>query len=47
MLFPRNKGLYVRDRTHFYVSQGARTYGPRLRLRSANEIDLIRLRAVR
>jgi predicted MPP superfamily phosphohydrolase len=29
LLFPLNKGLHVRGGTHFYVSQGVGTYGPR------------------
>jgi len=43
-LFPLNKGLHRQDDTTFFVSQGAGTYGPRMRLGSANEINLIRLR---
>ena len=42
-LFPVNKGLLRQGDTYFFVSQGAGTYGPRLRLGSANEINLIRL----
>ena len=44
-IFPLNKGLHKRGNTYFYVSQGAGTYGPRMRLGSANEINLIRLKA--
>ncbi len=45
LLFPLNKGLHVRNNTQFFVSQGAGTYGPRIRLGSSNEINLIRLKA--
>lgn len=41
--FPLRKGLHERDGTQFWVSQGAGTYGPRMRLGTSNEIDLIRL----
>jgi predicted MPP superfamily phosphohydrolase len=44
LLFPLNKGLYKRDNTYFFVSQGAGTFGPRIRLGTSNEIYLIRLR---
>jgi predicted MPP superfamily phosphohydrolase len=45
LLFPLNKGLYERDGAFFFVSQGAGTFGPRIRLGTSNEINLIRLRA--
>jgi predicted MPP superfamily phosphohydrolase len=45
LVFPLNKGLYKRDNTYFFVSQGAGTFGPRIRLGSSNVINLIRLRA--
>jgi predicted MPP superfamily phosphohydrolase len=45
LLYPLNKGLHVRDGTYFFVSQGAGTFGPRMRLGSSNEINLIRLKA--
>ena len=44
-LFPLNKGLHFRDGTYFFVSQGAGTYMMRMRFGSANEINLIRLKA--
>jgi predicted MPP superfamily phosphohydrolase len=44
LLFPLNKGLYQSDGTYFFVSQGAGTFGPRIRLGTSNEIDLILLR---
>lgn len=44
-LFPLNKGLHKHNGTYFFVSQGAGTYGPRMRLGSSNEINLIRLKA--
>ena len=43
-LFPLNKGLHKHNGTFFFVSQGAGTYGPRMRLGSSNEINLIRLK---
>lgn len=45
LLFPLNKGLHQHGNTYFFVSQGAGTYGPRIRLGSSNEINLIRLKA--
>ena len=42
LFFPLVKGLHVRGGTYFFVSQGAGTYGPRMRLGSSNEINLIR-----
>lgn len=45
LLFPLTKGLHRQGGTWFFVSQGAGTYGPRIRLGSFNEINLIRLRA--
>ena len=42
-LFPLNKGLHQKGDTTFFVSQGAGTYGPRIRLGSNNEVNLIRL----
>lgn len=44
-IFPLNKGLYERNGTIFFVSQGAGTFGPRIRLGTFNEINLIRLKA--
>ncbi len=44
LVFPLNKGLYKRDNTYFFVSQGAGTFGPRIRLGTSNEINLIRLK---
>ena len=43
-LFPLNKGLHRHGTTGVYVSQGAGTFGLRMRLGSRNEINLIRLR---
>ena len=43
LFFPLNRGLYTRGRTKVFVSQGVGTVGPRLRLGSSNEINLIRL----
>lgn len=47
LLFPLNKGLHKIDSTYFLVSQGAGTFGPRLRLGTSNEINLIRLKPKR
>jgi predicted MPP superfamily phosphohydrolase len=44
LVFPLNKGLYKRDNTYFFVSQGAGTFGSRIRLGTSNEINLIRLK---
>jgi len=43
LLFPLNKGLRTEGDTHYFVSQGAGTFGPRLRLGSESEINLITL----
>jgi uncharacterized protein len=43
-IFRLNKGLHKRGDTYFFVPQGVGTYGPRLRLGSSNEINLIRLK---
>jgi predicted MPP superfamily phosphohydrolase len=42
--FPFIKGLYQEGSTKVLVSQGAGTYGPRMRLGSSNEINFIRLK---
>ena len=39
------KGFYEERNTKVFVSQGAGIYGPRMRLGSSNEINLIRLKA--
>lgn len=45
LFFPFNAGLYrTQGGLQVFVSQGAGTFGPRLRLGSSNEIDLFRLR---
>ena len=44
LLYPLNKGLYKREGTYFFVSQGAGTIGPRIRMGTSNEITLVRLR---
>ncbi len=43
LMFPLNKGYYEKEGTKFFVSQGAGTFGPRMRLGSRNEINLIKL----
>lgn len=43
LLFPFNQGLYVRGDAQVFVSQGAGTFLPRIRLGTVNEINLIRL----
>jgi predicted MPP superfamily phosphohydrolase len=45
-IFPFNKGLYNEGDTKVFVSQGAGTFGPRIRLGNSNEINLIRLKAI-
>jgi predicted MPP superfamily phosphohydrolase len=45
LVFPFTKGLYKEGSTKVFVSQGAGTFGPRIRLGSTNEINLIRLKA--
>lgn len=42
-IFPFNRGLYAREKTQVFVSQGAGTFLQRIRLGVSNEIDLIRL----
>ncbi len=44
LMFPLNKGFHDIDGTLFFVSQGAGTFGPRLRIGSQNEINLIDLK---
>ena len=46
-IFPLNKGLHRQRDTYFFVSQGAGTFGPRIRLGSTNEINLIHLKVKR
>ncbi|MDR0311527.1 MAG: metallophosphoesterase, partial [Acidobacteriota bacterium] len=41
--FPYNRGLYEYNGTYMYVSQGAGTFLPRMRLGTNNEINLITL----
>ena len=43
LFFPFTKGLYSKGNTKVFVSQGAGTFGPRIRLGTANEINLLRL----
>jgi predicted MPP superfamily phosphohydrolase len=43
-IFPFNKGLYREGDMQVFVSQGAGTFGPRIRLGTSNEINLIRLK---
>lgn len=44
LVHPYNKGLYKHNGTYIYVSQGAGTFGPRMRLGTRNEITVIRLK---
>lgn len=44
-IFPFNQGLYQEGDMKVFVSQGAGTFGPRIRLGTSNEINLIRLTA--
>jgi len=43
LFFPIGTGLHIRRGVQIFVSQGAGTYGPPLRLGTRNEINLIRL----
>ncbi|MCP4219655.1 MAG: metallophosphoesterase [bacterium] len=43
LIYTYNRGLYTYNGTHIYVSQGAGTFGPRMRLGTENEITLITL----
>lgn len=42
--FPHNKGLHREGKTFVFTSVGAGTYGPRIRLGTSNEINLVRLK---
>ena len=44
LFFPYSRGLYLYKGMVLYVSQGAGTYGPPMRLGTKNEITLIRLK---
>jgi predicted MPP superfamily phosphohydrolase len=44
-IFPYSEGLHQEGKMQVFVSQGAGTFGPRMRLGTSNEINLIRLRA--
>jgi len=46
LFFPYHSGLYYYQGTYVYVSQGAGTYGPRMRLGTKNEITVIKLKKV-
>jgi predicted MPP superfamily phosphohydrolase len=43
LFFPYIRGLYHHKGTTLFVSQGAGTYGPPMRLGTKNEIALLRL----
>lgn len=45
-IFPFNAGLYEEGGTKVFVSQGAGTFGTRIRLGTSNEINLINLKTV-
>jgi predicted MPP superfamily phosphohydrolase len=45
IIFPYNKGLAEYKETYMYVSQGAATFMPRMRLGTNNEINFITLEA--
>ncbi len=45
LIFPFNQGLYDVGDLRVFVSLGAGTFGPRIRLGSSNEINLLRLKA--
>ena len=44
LIFRFNAGSYEQGALQIYVSQGAGTFGPRMRLGTSNEIDFIRLK---
>jgi predicted MPP superfamily phosphohydrolase len=44
IVFPFNSGLYHEGEMRVFVSQGAGTFMPRIRLGTSNEIDLLRLK---
>ena len=44
-IFPFSEGLHQEGKMQVFVSQGAGTFGPRMRLGTSNEINLIRLKA--
>ena len=43
LFFPEYKGLYQQDNQYIYVSQGAGSWGPPLRLGTKNELTIIQL----
>lgn len=43
IVYPRNKGLFNYNGTYMYVTEGAGTWGPLMRIGTRNEITLIRL----
>ena len=43
LIFRLNQGLYDFEGMQVFVSQGAGTYGPRMRLGSGNAIHVLRL----
>ena len=47
LIFPFHKGLYKQGGTQVFVSQGAGTFGPRVRLGTSNEINLLYLKAAK
>jgi uncharacterized protein len=46
-MFPFNHGLYHRGPLQVFVSQGAGTFGSRVRLGTSNELNILRLRPTR
>lgn len=47
LVFPFNRGLHQEGSTAVFVSQGAGTFMPRVRLGSSNELNLLRLNPAR
>jgi predicted MPP superfamily phosphohydrolase len=43
LVFPFNRGLHRQGETQVFVSQGAGTFMPRVRLGTSNQLDLLRL----
>jgi len=47
LVFPFNRGLHQEGATAVFVSQGAGTFMPRVRLGSSNELNLLHLKPAR
>ncbi|MDM8544470.1 metallophosphoesterase [Desulfococcaceae bacterium HSG9] len=47
VFFPFNKGLHKKDDLQVFTSQGAGTYGPRVRIGTSNEINFLHLKVAK